>query len=535
MTKQLENKTDRDAVILPSPEAFFNDVVALEDWLEVNQKANELLELLASKYATSTVIRKLSDYRKKFIGYQHPVDKLNEVVKTDKGDVKQHRVVNVLTLDDSQSEELAVIKQAKKDAADGFKSDGSINEKTLTPIDVNEIIDIACKLIKSNNPEDIVIGLSLVTGRRCFELSVKNAVYEDGIVERDFQLVDDFRIGFKGVAKKSIEEMNQYRVIQSLIPSEIVFNAYQRLINFSDIKNINNSNDREFTNSAFRRSLSRKFKPLFGDKFETIESNEGSLHKCRAFYACAIKAILKAKNIKDSVIHTLIQKSTAHKNDTEVLTYLKKYESSQFINLIDIPLTTNIKELGVIDMPVKKAVPTVDKPEVKEPTAKMLDKTPVNSDKETLTMDLFISQLPGNVQVKIGELTSQGESLESILTMALISLCESKQPRESVTSIIDKLFHVIKIYNDKQTVNTKKVYPTYGLLNKIYKKLTGKQLTNDATYKPYFESVESDVDEYLSTGENSIPIKELKTWNNKHHRKDTDSIIEVIIALYQGL
>ena len=529
-TKQLPTKELRDAVTIPSVIEFFNSIISLENWLEINQKSNELIDLLSQKYAVSTVSRKLSDYRAKFNGYTHQIESLNEVVKTENGDIKQHRVIGLLVLNEESKDDLIQQREINKNLANGFNEDGSINEKTLSPIDVTEIIALSCKLLKSDNPEDIVIGLSLVTGRRCFELSVKNARYSDGIVDRDFQIVDDYRIGFYGIAKKSIDDMNQYQVIQCLIPSEIVFKAYQRLNNFTAIKNLNNSDNRDFTDSAFRKSLERKFKKLLGDKFTTIEDKEGNLHKCRAFYACAMKAILKAKNIKDNAIYNLIQKSLAHKNIGETMDYLKRYESSQFTNLIDIPLTTNIKELGVIPMPVKKVVATVEKIEVKE----FKEVKEVKEDKTTLTMDLFISQLPGNVQVRIAELTSQGEKLESILTSALVVFCDSKQPKERLNSIIDKLFNIIKKYNDSQSENTKKVYPTYGLLNKIYKKLTGKELAAK-TYNDYFELNENEVNKYLSNGENSIPMIDLKTWNNKHHRKDTDSIIELVIGLYQGL
>ena len=100
-------------------------------------------------------------------------------------------------------------------------------------------------------------------------------------------------------------------------------------------------------------TFNNRFRELFGETLSTIEAydddgnltkDNGSSHRGRAFYACALRAILKAKKFKDSAANKYIQLSLAHDKVGITIKYLGRYDESDFINPIDIDIPTNIKE-----------------------------------------------------------------------------------------------------------------------------------------------------------------------------------------------
>ena len=122
-----ETTEDISFVSVPSPENFYNLVIALDDKLKVHQACNALLDIFSEKYEVSTISKKLSAYRKPFY-VKHSNNALNETVETKDRLKTQHIAGRLLSLSDEQRKELGKNREQREQSRAGFTSDSDIRE-----------------------------------------------------------------------------------------------------------------------------------------------------------------------------------------------------------------------------------------------------------------------------------------------------------------------------------------------------------------------------------------------------------------------
>jgi hypothetical protein len=531
---------------IPSPEEFFNLIVALNEVLAVHQACNALLDALNEKHTVATVSKKLTAYKKPFYEYQHTNPKLNETVETKKGTNTQHIAARLLTLSDEQKQALGVDRNERDNARAGFDAEGELREVEKPPIDITAIVEKSCELLASNDPHTISCGILNLTGLRANEQNMPAREYPDwGVISRDMVVVDEFVIGFKGLSKKhNVDDTNAYHARVTLAPAQLIVDAQKRFLSTKAAQTI--PTDYEKYRKGFQDTFSNRFNELFGRELSTIEAYDdegnliaanGSPHKARAFYACALRAILKVKKFGGSASNKYIQQCLAHESEGITIKYLGRYDEKDFINPIDIKTPTNIKELG------KMTTATIEQAKT-ETTAKSTVKTtskpsskPKKSPKDTFDIDAFINGLDGDLQVKFGELMNSESSLTNAV-LALINAAKQKstdnnsQVKPKKVSVADEVAEIVKsimTYNSQQTLATNRVVPTYTLINKISERVLDKTIAkvtvdnwiqaNNETLHKELESLDIPGGLYNSQ------------WNGKHHRKTMDSVIDSIVTI----
>jgi uncharacterized protein YdcH (DUF465 family) len=531
---------------IPTPEEFFNLVVALNEVLAVHQACNALLDVLNEKHTVATVSKKLSGYKKLFYSYQHANSKLNETVETAKGANTQHIAARLLTLSDEQKQALGVDRDERSNARAGFDSEGELREIERPPIDITAIVEKSCELLSSNDPHTIACGILNLTGLRANEQNMPAREYPDwGVIERDMVVVDEFVIGFKGISKKhNLDDANAYHARVTLAPAQLIVDAQKRFLSSKAVQAI--PTDYERYRKGFQDTFSNRFNELFGRDLSTIEAYDdegnliaanGSPHKARAFYACALRAILKAKKFGGSASNKYIQQCLAHESEGITIKYLGRYDEKDFINPIDLKISRNISGLGKITSTTSTTLSQAKTESTVKPTVKVTSK-PKKSLKDTFDIDAFINALDGDLQVKFAELMNSESSLTNAV-LALINAAKQKstdnnnQLKPKKVSVADEIAEIVKsimIYNSQQTLATNRVVPTYTLINKISERVLDKTIakvtvdnwiqTNTETLHKELESLEIPGGLYNSQ------------WNGKHHRKTMDTVIESVITIF---
>jgi hypothetical protein len=533
---------------LPTPQEFFNLVVALNEVLAVHQACNALLDKLAANYTPATVSKKLTAYKKPFYSYQHANPKLNETVETKKGTNTQHIAARILSLSDEQKEALGVDRSERDNARAGFDPEGELREVDKPPIDIEAIVKKSCEFLSSNDPHTIGCGILNLTGLRQNEQNLPARNYDDwGIIEREMIVVDEFVIGFKGISKKhNVDDTNAYHARVTLAPAKLIVDAQKRYLSAKAVQTLPPSYEKYYE-SGFCRTFRERYTELFGRELSTIEAYDddgnliaanGSPHKARAFYACALRAILKAKNFGGSASNKYIQLCLAHESTGITIKYLGRYDEKDFINPIDIKIPTNIKELGKMTTAIieQAKIETTGKNTVKT-TSKPSSK-PKKSAKDTFDIDAFINGLDEDLQVKFGELMDSELSLTNAV-LAVINAAKQKSTdnngqvkakKVSVADEITKIVEAIMTYNKNQNLATNRVVPTYTLINKISEKILDKtiaKITVDNWIQANNETLHEELEKLKILGGlyNS-------QWNGKHHRKTMDSVINSIITIF---
>ena len=513
---------------LITPQKFFEYIWSLENNLDVTIACNHLLDALSKMkikvkeivkigYEPSTKSKVLTKYRN-LLKKPHHNTVLNEVVATDNGNVTQHIAVNLLAL---SKEEKTQLEATRNKSNNNFNEDGNVKEvENLPDINVSEIIDTACKLLHSQNFIDVVIGLLIVTGRRGFEIATKSVNYGDISITKEMIELDDFVVGFKGIAKKRNGCENFYKFV-TLIPAKIVVESFERLSKFDDYKVLVNQTNELYQNGSVRKAISRKFSDLFSDKLSSfnaydtdgkLTNEDGSTHKSRAFYACVLQEIYSKSVNRKTVVTQLVQFNLLHDKIDETDKYLSKYDGYNFINIPDnITLTTNINHLGIT---TNEEIAMVKSE---------LSKTVVN-DKIMIDFEELVSKLNSDLQVKIADnLKDTNNPLESLLMV--LNSGDSDFTKTSVTKNIKTILTTITAYNSDKTDVDEMVYPTYNLINKVNQKMTGKQLANK-TYNDVFDGYQQSFLEFFAN--KGIDEDKAEKWNNLKHRKDNDIIVSIL-------
>ncbi|MEO1558100.1 MAG: protelomerase family protein [Cyanobacteria bacterium J06632_19] len=537
---------------VPTSKKFFEYVTGLDDKLKVEQACNALLDIFAEKYTPSTISRKLSEYRKPFYAFKHSNKVLNETVDTKDGLKIQHIAGRKLSLTDDQHKELGTEREQGEQSRAGFTTDGDIRKVEKPKIDITAVIKKSCECLHSSDPYTIGVGIVNLTGLRANEQNQPKRSYPKWgkIVEREMVVIDEYVIGFKGLSKKrSLEDANTFYARATLAPAQLIVDAQKRFLASPKVKSI--PADYESYRKGFMDTFNNRFHELFGETLSTVEAydddsnltkDNGSSHRGRAFYSCALRAILKAEMYKDmdSAASKYIQLSVAHETVAVTIRYLGRYNESDFINPIDIGIPDNIKELGKMDTAVIERAKTTDRLIVNatlDETKKSIEgaKEDVENKKPTkdsFDIDAFISGLDADLQVKFAELMNSETDLTSAV-LSLINITQStaaaqstKRNKPSVTDEVREIIAGIMDYNSQQTENTNCVVPTYTLVNKLAIKTLEKEVHRKAV-NDVLEELNDDIATRLSHKE--ITGLDIGKWNGKHHRKDMKSVIDKIV------
>ena len=548
--------------IIPTPQEFFNKVSKIETVLEVNQACNFLLDSMCEKFKDTTISRKLSAYKKLFYEFQHENPDLNDEVKTKNGKNIQHIAGRLLTLSDEQKKALGVDRNERDNARAGFDKEGELRDVDKPPVDIQGIVKRSCELLASTDPHTIGVGILNLTGLRANEQHMTAREYPDWgvIIERDMVVLGEFLLGFKGISKKSnIEDTEAYHSRVTLAPAQLIVDAQKRFQTSKAVQSLT-KDYKIYEDSGFVKTFRSRYIEIFGMQLSTIEAYDdndnlmdlnGSPHKGRAFYACALRAILKAKGFSDIAASKYVQLCLAHESENITIKYLGRYDTKEFINPIDIDIPLNINELGKMNTTPTITLSAVKQEEnnstftnVKQKAKGIISDKTFNtkasrskkaSPKETFDINTFINGLDAAFQVKFAELMNS----ESSLTNAVLALINTgKQTttmqdttkKKSVSDEVADIVNAIMIYNKEQTLEINRLVPTYSIINKISEKLFSKAMAKTT------------VDTWLNANSETLH-KELESlkilgglyntqWNGKHHRKTMDSVIDLVIGIF---
>jgi hypothetical protein len=523
-------KIVKDKKILINPDEFYNLIWELEDIESVKKYCLELLKTMSEIMAVTTKSKMLTEYRK-VLKKIHDIDSLNEIIKSKDGEIKQHIAVNFLVLNQDEKSKLEL---KKSNQNSNFNHDGSVKIVENLSLDVSEILDIANRLLDSQNFVDIVIGLLIVTGRRGYEIATKSNCYEDLSIEKSMIILDDYRIAFKGIAKKR-ESCNAYYKFATLINSKKVFDSFKKISEFEEYKLLINQNNNLYQNSSIRKAISRRFNYLFGDKlssFNAYESDgslineDGSTHKSRAFYSIVIKSIYQKYVNRSVVVNELVQKNLLHDNINETIKYLSKYDGYELLNIPDIILDSNINNLGIMNDDELELLEINDNSNDNE------------DDNINLDYDYILDNVDSDIRKKIESLYYEGLNINDIFVNILNEKCKNienknldnddKKPILSVRKNLVLMFEKIDLYNSQQIETDDLIYPTYNLINKLSVKLSGKQLANK-TYNDVFLPLENRYIQFFN--DRNIAKNDAVRWNSIKHRRDIDVIVDTLISM----
>ncbi len=530
---------------IPSPTEFFRLVSPLNTVLEVHQACNGLLDILSEKHTVATVSQKLSEYKKLFYKFQHSNPKLNQIVETANGAQTQHIAGRLLQLSDEQKQVLEANRKEKNNARAGFDAEGELREVEKPLIDIEKIVMKSLECLSSNDPHTIGVGIINLTGLRQNEQNMFARQYEEGLITHQMIVLDEFLIGVLGISKKQkFEDKNAYYARVTLAPAQLIVDAQKRFLSSKEVQAIS-SNYETYSNSGFCRTFRTRFTALFGTDLSTIEAFEedgtlikadGSPHKGRAFYACAVRATLKANNFTNSAASKYIQLCLAHENEGITIKYLGKYDEADFINPIDINIPQNIKKLGFMTTQTIEKAQSQTKKTLATTTAKT-KQAPKNS----FDTNAFIQGLDADLGRKFVQLMNEGSSLtNAILTIVNLAKQSNMQPqnttepapkKETVTDEINKIAEAIMTYNTEQQLDTNRVVPAYSLIDKISMKVRNKPIAK----KTYDAWVNGQIATNYHAELEKMNIKGglyNSLWNGTHHRKTMDTVIDSILTIY---
>lgn len=513
---------------------FFTLVSTLTDKLEVSKECNQLLENLTSAHTIKTVSSYLIEYRKPFKSFIHELPELNETINIKNGLHTQHCAVSMLVLNDENQTKLIDEKKETSHARDGFDKDGELREVELPKTDIAKIIEMSCKYLDSNNPHIIAAGIVNLTGLRANEQNMPRYEHKDlGIVERQMVVLDEYIIGFKGISKKRNEEdALAFYARPTLAPAKLIVDAHNKYLSYRAVQGI--STDIDSYQKTFQQQFKNEYKKLFGKIFSTIEmfDDEGELtkengtpHKGRAFYACALRSILKAKKFPNSAISTYVQLSLVHDSLAETMKYLGRYDESLYINPVNINLPTNINKIGKMDY-----TPTIKSIESELDRKFNIEQFIAGlSDKNQRTITQFLIDGMGETQAVLELFVSL--SLEDDIDYNVVEPTPSKETvTDNISWIVESIMEYNKnVYNEDDKSETIKqlAVPTYGLINKISIMRYGKSVAA-STVKKYFENNDPGYHEDLiemgiEGGFNNT------SHNGKYFRKTINDLVGTII------
>lgn len=496
---------------------FANRVFALQTKIEVAQACNELLDGFderekAGKLTVGTISEYLSDYKAHFRGILHKNPELNELAKD--GKTQQCCAYDMLTLTPEQDAKLKAQRAKSSQKKQGFEDDGELKDITNIPkTDILDIIKQSLECLTSENPATIACGVLNLTGLRASEQGMpKHEHKEAGIIEHTMIALDEYVIGFRGVVKKrGADDALAFYARPTLAPAQLIVDAQEKYLQFTKVQEI--TSDTQKYKETFYQNVKNEYKRRFGKVLSTLKAydSEGNLiekdadgtpHKGRSFYACALRMVLKLNRFGNAACIKVIQKSLAHDNEGETMKYLGSFDESLFINPPTyISISTNLNDFG------KMANPPM---------------IPVKDEVKSFNLENFQDGLEKEGEVGINESLKLTEFLHSGMseTQAVLELFKlvrnqkpatktaektaektdttevKEKPRsESVKEIVEGIMH----YNHQATEGdiTKIVVPSNGIINEIAKLRHDGKTIAPLTIKKHFTDFNDVLDKEL--------------------------------------
>jgi len=553
---------------VPTPEEFFNIVKGLDSRLKVNQACNALNDVLSEKYETvASLSWAMSGYKKLFYAYQHPDPRLNEQVKV-KGEFKiQHIAASLICLSDEQCSELANIRSKNEASRLGIdETTGGIRDVEVPSQSIKSIVTKACNLLSSVKPVDIACGLLPLTGLRRNEQNMYAIEYDNGVIKREWKVVGEFLIAIKGLSKKGGN--TGWFARPTLVPAQMIVDAQNKFLSHPEVQAIP-ANRRDYDNSAFRKRFERKFKDVWEDEFSTIEAyddnnnkikNNATTHKARAFYTWALVPVLKANGFKQKQAKLYIKECLGHDDVKDTEKYFNRYDEDQFIEAIDINISTNFKEIGQMTQVTverlnkiyyeSKEIENTETKEIRETEIRDTETTE-NRDTETtetqskgFNVNKFIDGIPEDLQVKFTELINNGIDITTALIQTVNTARNTKNQTEIKPAVSDKISEILTAvmeYNSEQSEVKNILVPTYAACNRISKVGYGKEIAR-STFEDVWKEKGRDIVERLENRE--IPnitrddakqkgVVSQEMHNGKYHRRDMDEVIGKIVNILE--
>ena len=299
-----------------------------------------------------------------------------------------------------------------------WHGEGGINTKTVVldrlenrrEINVTSYMETTLKLLQSDDPHELAVGLIAASGRRPVEILVRGSFTL--AVKLPPYLKSGYFVNFRGQAKKRdydipLDERVEYR-IGVLVPAELFLHAFKRFRNLPEVKELldlvraesQKGTDPEAINdmidsrrgNSLRRVVSQEFSSFLPARFGDTELNNKSL---RAIYVRLVTDRDCPKNIADLL---WASRSVGHFIDE------KKPDDSQLRHL----LTT----LGYSDYYADSAVPFIESPQ-KPTREKAAQIRAFNSDVEIVKHLQEKWDLP-NQQTVIHHLIEKANQIEKL-------------------------------------------------------------------------------------------------------------------------
>jgi len=219
-----------------TPQAYFEKIKPLRNPEEIQALCEELTDgLFNATDKPKTRVNKLTSYNKLIntIPNEELVEGENAYIQTkaDGSLWKRHLHFRFTGLADTK-----------------WNGEGGINTKTIVldrlenrrPVNPNQYLETASKLLLSDDPHELAVGLIAVTGRRPVEILARGKFS----LETDLPdyLTEGYFLAFKGQAKKRDydipeEEKLEYR-IGCLVPAEFFLEAFERFRQMPETKEI---------------------------------------------------------------------------------------------------------------------------------------------------------------------------------------------------------------------------------------------------------------------------------------------------------
>ena len=472
---------------------FFNRVITLQSKLEVSQAVNELLDgfeerEIAGEMSVGTISGYLTEYKNPFKTFKHENPALNESinVKGKSAPHIQHCAVSMLVLRPEQEVKLKAQRAKSSEKTMGFEEEGELKDTTNIPkTDIQQIIKQSLECLTSENPAIIACGIINLTGLRASEQGMPRHEHKEaGIIEHTMTVEGEYLIGFRGVVKKrGADDALAFYVRPTLVPAQKIVDAQTKYLQSLKVQAI--STDTQKYKETFYQELRKEYKKLFNKSLSTLKAfdSEGNLiekdadgtpHKGRSFYACALRAVLKLNYFGNAACIKVIQKSLAHDNEGETMKYLGSFDESLFINPpTNIMISTNLNDFGKMKnppvIPVKETVESfnlenfIDGLKDEEENFKLIEFLRSGMSETQAVLELLKFVRNQKSVTKTAEKTDKSASKNAEKT----DKAEVKvKPRsKSVKEIVEGIMH----YNRQATEgDIKKIaIPSHGLINEI--------------------------------------------------------------------
>jgi len=556
------------AVKLPTPIDFYNLVIAMTTKLEVSQACNELTDKFhARNLAEQTILKKRSAYRKEFLLRTDEDIKKFSTEKPDlfkelfapavkKPDIIQHCAIDMLERTDEEQAVVDKEREISKQESMGIKNGVVMDISNVTKIDITKIIEQSLKCLTiDDDPFTIACGILNLTGLRPGELCMPRHEHKEaGIVEHTMVAVSEYEIAFRGITKKrgADDTLAFYKRI-TLVPAQKIVDAREKYLQSKRVQALSTDTEK-FSQSGFYQTLNDKYTDLFGDSLSTLKvinedgtfkGKDGTPHKGRSFYACALRSIIKANQDvinSDKSIALIIQRCLAHNGEVTTEKYLGKYDDSLLIKPPTyINVSSNIEEYGEMSVdpviPVKENMKSFNLLNFVDGIDKMFGDSwrishfTSTGMSETQAVLAYI-KLKTNTTTTVKSVESTEKTIDNPETTPTEKVNEKTKDKVKEKSVPEKVNEIIKgimKYNHKCAKDDfkKVVIPSHGYIKTISKLLYNRTVAY-VTAKQCLDDMKDTLDNELKSLGIVNGVLDEKH-NGKYHKKTQEEISAKIL------